>query len=148
MRPTRLGLVITAAALLLGLSAAGVRAQESAPSPSAAPVPAPSIPPPKPGPDNPQRHKFVVQQFLAWQQGNVDRTLYTDDVNQELTYEVLGRGTQTLANMGGLQSAVFLGTSHVKAGDIYVYKMTCERGAVNMDFALTPDGKISLIFFE
>lgn len=153
MRPTRLGPVIAAAALALGLSLSvtAARAQEAAPaSPaaSAAPAPAPSLPPPQPGADDPQRHKFVVQQFLAWQQGNVDRTAYTDEVNQELTDEVLARGTQSLANMGGLQSAAFVGTSHTKAGDVYVYKITCEHGSVNMDFSLTPDGKVSLIFFE
>jgi hypothetical protein len=32
--------------------------------------------------------------------------------------------------------------------DVYVYKMNCQNGSVNMDFALAPDGKIALIFFE
>ncbi|HET9096474.1 MAG TPA: hypothetical protein VFN37_07415 [Candidatus Baltobacteraceae bacterium] len=150
MRPTRLGLVIAAAALVFGLSAGIVRAQQAAPAPggSAAPAAAPTLPPPQPGPDDPRRHKFAVQQFLAWQQGAVDRTVFTDQVNGELSDEVLNQGTQTLANMGGLQSVAFVGTSHAKAGDVYVYKVTCEHGSVNMDFALTPDGKISLIFFE
>lgn len=150
MRPTRLGLVIVAAAFVLGFSASAVRAQEAPPAgaESAAPAAAPSLPPPQPGPDDPRRHKFVVQQFLAWQQGTVDRTLYTDQVNGELSDEVLNKGTQTLANMGGLQSITFVGTSHAKAGDVYVYKVTCEHGSVNMDIALAPDGKISLIFFE
>lgn len=149
MRPSRLALVFAAAVLALGLSAGAVRAQEDAtPAATASPSAGPSIPPPKPGPDDPQRHKFAVQQFLAWQQGTVDRDLYTDEVNSELSDQVMDQGTRTLANMGGLQSAVFLGTSHTKAGEVYVYKITCEHGSVNMDFALAPDGKISLIFFE
>jgi len=41
-----------------------------------------------------------------------------------------------------------LGTARAKGLDIFVYKMTCEHGSVNMDFALQPDGKIALIFFE
>jgi hypothetical protein len=148
MRPRSFALVFAAAVLLFGASAGAVRAQEDAPPASASPAPGPSLPPPKPGPDDPQRHKFAVHQFLAWQQGTVDRDLYTDEVNSELSDQVLDQGTRTLANMGGLQSAVFLGTSHTKAGDVFVYKITCEHGSVNMDFALTPDGKISLIFFE
>lgn len=150
MRPTRLGLVFAALVLALGMSAGAVRAQQGAPAPdgSTAPAPAPSLPPPQPGADDPARHKFVVRQFLAWQQGTVDRTLFTDQVNSELSDEMLTQGTQTLANMGGLQSVTFVGTSHAKAGDVYVYKVTCEHGSVNMDFALTPDGKISLILFE
>jgi hypothetical protein len=78
----------------------------------------------------------------------VDRTLYGDEVNGELNDEVMNQATQTLAHMGALQSATFLGTAHAKGLDVFVYKMTCENGSVNMDFALAPDGKISLIFFE
>lgn len=149
MRPTRFALIFAVAAVAFGFGCSAVRAQEDAPPPaSASPAPGPSIPPPKPGPDDPKRHKFAVQQFLAWQQGTVDRSLYSDEVNSELSDEALDQGTKTLANMGGLQSAVFLGTSRAKNTDIYVYKITCEHGSVNMDFALTPDGKIALIFFE
>lgn len=78
----------------------------------------------------------------------MDRTLYGDEVNTELNDEVMDQATHTLANMGALQSTVFVGTAHAKGLDVYVYKMTCEHGSVNMDFALAPDGKIALIFFE
>jgi hypothetical protein len=149
MRPTRLVLIL-AVALFATAAPLAVRAQQATPaaSPSAAPESPPPIPSPKPAPDDPQRHKLAVQQFLAWQQGQIDRSRYGDQVNAELTDEVLDRGTRTLANMGALQSAVFLGISHAKGADIYVYKMTCEHGSVDMDFALGPDGKIALIFFE
>lgn len=150
MRFIRFGLVFTAAVLAAGLAAPMAQAQQTGASPAAAPtaVPAPALPSPRPGPDNPQRHKLAVQQFLAWQQGQVDRTLYGNAVNEELSDEVLDQATRTLANMGALQSAVFLGTSRARGVDVFVYKMTCEHGAVNMDFALAPDGKIALIFFE
>lgn len=148
MRPTRLAFLIAllfaGAALGCGLTA---HAQEVTASPAATPAP-PALPSPRPGPDVPQRHKFAVQQFLAWQQGDVDRTLYTDELNGELNDDLMDRATKTLANMGALQSAVFLGTAHAKGIDVYVYKMTCEHGSVNMDFALDPSGKVSVIFFE
>jgi hypothetical protein len=117
----------------------------SSPEPGGTP---PALPSPKPGPDNPQRHKLAVQQFLAWQQGTIDRTLYGDEVNSELDDALLDRAGKTLANMGALQSAAFVGTARAKGLDIYVYKMTCQNGSVDMDFALQPDGKIALIFFE
>jgi hypothetical protein len=152
MRPTRLALVLALAVLFAAAAPFAGRAQQATPSaasesasPEASPPPIPS---PKPAPDDPKRHKLAVQQFLAWQQGQIDRSLYGDEVNSELTDDVLDRGTRTLANMGALQSAVFLGISRAKGADIYVYKMTCEHGSVDMDFALAPDGKIALIFFE
>ncbi|HET6894168.1 MAG TPA: hypothetical protein VFH72_02200 [Candidatus Baltobacteraceae bacterium] len=150
MGPTRAALVF-AIALCVG-AAGSVAAQAQQPPPSPAPsaevASPPPLPSPKPGPDDPARHKLAVQQFLAWQSGVVDRTLYGDEVNTELSDEVLDQATKTLANMGALQSAVFVGTARAKGLSIYVYKMTCEHGSVNMDFALQPDGKIALIFFE
>jgi len=132
-----------------GAAAALAQQAPPSPAPSADAVGSPPpLPSPKPGPDSPVRHKLAVQQFLAWQSGVVDRTQYGDEINTELSDEVLDQGEKTLANMGALQSAVFLGTARAKGLDIFVYKMTCEHGSVNMDFALQPDGKIALIFFE
>ncbi len=151
MGRTRLALVFALAAATVTLAFGPVHAQESpdqGPATAAASPSPPPIPSPKPGPDDPKRHKLVVQQFLAWQQGQVDRSLYADSVNDQLTDDVLNRGTATLANMGALQSAVFLGTSHTKGVDLYVYKVTCEHGSVDMDFALAPDGKIELDIFR
>lgn len=122
-------------------------AAPSAPPAAAAPTP-PVLPSPVPGADDPHRHKLAVSQFLAWQSGTVDRTLFTDEINSQLSDESLDRGTRALANMGALQSAAFLGTSKTHGFNVFVYKMTCEHGSVNMDFALDPSGKISLIFFE
>lgn len=138
-------------ALLAGMVALGggqLRAQESAsPAPVATPT-NPPIPSPKPAPDDPKIHKFAVQQFLAWQQGAVNRSFYSDDVNNELTDEVLDNATKTLARLGALQQVTFRGISKAHDATFYVYKMSCERGAVDMDFALDPEGKVALIFFE
>jgi len=145
---------LTMSFFLCALAAAvfpgAVRAQQASPAPEASDAAGgpPAIPSPRPVPDDAHRHKLAVQQFLAWQQGTVDRTLYTDEVNGELTDQVLDQGTRTLANMGALQTAQFLGVSRVRGTDVFVYKMACEHGSVNMDFALAPDGRISLIFFE
>lgn len=149
MRSIRFAAALSAALVIGGLGALHAGAQEA---PAGTPPPGVGAPPalskPQPGPDDPARHKLAVQQFLAWQQGDVDRSLYADEVNAQLSDEALDQGERSLANMGALQSAAFVGTSHTHGTDVYVYKMTCEHGSVNMDFALTPDGKIALIFFE
>lgn len=150
MRLTRLAVLV---AIIAGIAVFGghARAQEaqatSTPPPGVAPT-SPAIPSPKPAPDDPKVHKFAVQQFLAWQQGQIDRTFYSDDVNNELTDEVLDTATKTLAHLGALQQVTFRGLSKAHEVTFYVYKMTCEHGAVDMDFALDPQGKVAVIFFE
>lgn len=142
----RPAVLLALAAILAAFGAGHVRAQES-PPPSSAPT-NPPLPSPKPAPDDPKVHKFAVQQFLAWQQGAIDRTLYSDDVNNELTDEVLDTATKTLAHLGALQQVTFRGLSKAHDVQFYVYKMTCERGSIDMDFALDPQGKVAVIFFE
>lgn len=147
MRLTRLAVLFAVIAAFCVCAAGPVRAQEAQASPGAAPT-NPPLPSPKPAPDEPKIHKFAVQQFLAWQQGQIDRSLYSDDVNNELTDEVLDSATKTLARLGALQQTTFRGLSKAHDVTFYVYKMTCERGSVDMDFSLDPQGKVAIIFFE
>lgn len=147
MRLTRFAFVLAIVAVVGSFLAGGVRAQQ----PDATPGPVatnPPLPSPKPTAEDPKIHKLAVQQFLAWQSGTVNRDLYSDRVNADMTDEVMDKGTKTLANLGGLQQVQFRGISAAKGASFYVYKMVCENGAIQMDFAMDPDGKIALIFFE
>lgn len=74
--------------------------------------------------------------------------LYADQVAAQLTPDFLDRASKTLAQLGGLQHARYLGISHAKAGALYVYDMVCDHGAVNMAFDFAPDGRIAVIFFQ
>lgn len=148
-----LALALAATALVFSQTTAPARQSTATapPSPSgsaASTETAPPIPSPVPAADDPKVHKLAVQQFLAWQQGQIDRSQYADQINQELTDDVISRGSATLANMGALQNTTFRGISHSKQGDLYVYHMTCDRGAVDMDLGLDPKGLITAIFFE
>lgn len=147
MRLTRFVLILALAAGAAASLPGAIRAQQSD---SATPPEAtnPPIPSPKPTAEDPKIHKLAVQQFLAWQNGTVNRSLYSDRVNADMSDEVLDRGTKTLANLGGLQQAQFQGISNAKGTIFYVYKMACQNGTIQMDFEMDPDGKIGLIFFE
>lgn len=139
------------AALLFALAAVGPAfAQQAQPSP--APSYVPPTPAPLPSPvmvaDDPKIHKLAVQQFLAWQQGTVDRTLYADDLATQLTDDVVNQASSTLANLGALQTVTFRGISHAQQGDLYVYHMVCDHGAVDEDFSLDPKGRILRIYFN
>ena len=131
----------------VGVSMPVVSAAQSAPSADPTEAP-PAVPSPSPAPETPKVTKFAIQQFLAWQGGVVDRSFYSDSVLDALTEDVLNRGTATLARLGGLQKSTFRGISRAKGASFYVYRMACERGSVNMEFALDANGKIALIFFE
>jgi hypothetical protein len=119
-------------------------AEVSAPPVQNAPPPLPS---PKPAAEDPKIRKIALQQFVAWQGGAVDRTRYSDDVNAQLSDEVLDASEKALAALGALQTATFKGISTAKGIRVYVYTMTCEHGSIDMKFALQPDGKIALVFF-
>ena len=143
----RLALATALAAAAAAFAPAGSLAGQADPSPPPSDS-APAIPSPVPATEDPKLHKLAVQQFLAWQQGKIDHALYTDNINNELTDDVVSRGSATLANMGPLQSATFRGVSHAKQGDLYVFRMTCDHGSVDMDLGIDPKGLISAIFFE
>lgn len=107
----------------------------------------PPLPPPKPAPEDPKIRKVAMQQFLAWQGGTVDRARYSDDVNAQLSDDLLAASEKAVAGLGALQTATFRGISSAKGIHVYVYTMLCEHGSIDMKFALQPDGKIALIFF-
>lgn len=140
-------LLFFALAASAALMPATLRAQ-SVPAPSPAPTDAPPpVPSPKPAPDDPKIHKLAVQQFLAWQNGTVDRARYSDDVNAQLNDDLLDASEKAVAALGALQTTTFRGISEAKGVKIYVYRMLCEHGSIDMQFALQPDGRIALIFF-
>ena len=118
--------------------------QDTAPAAQSSPPP---LPAPKLVPEDPKVRKLAMQQFVAWQGGAVDRSRYSDDVNAQLSDDVLDASEKALAALGALQTATFKGISTAKSIHVYVYTMTCEHGSIDMKFALQPDGKIALVFF-
>ena len=136
---------------LLDASGLTARAQEAQPSPASSPTAAPTaiaIPSPVPAAEDPRIHKLALTQFVAWQQGSIDRSLYSQTLNAQLTDTALATASATLANMGALQSIAFRGIARMAEGSLYVYRVTCANGAVDMDFSLDRSGKIAIIFFN
>jgi hypothetical protein len=119
-------------------------AEDTAPPVQGSPPP---LPEPKLVPEDPKIRKLALQQFVAWQGGTIDRSRYSDDVNAQLSDDVLDASEKALASLGALQTATFKGISSAKGIKVYVYTMTCEHGTIDMKFALQPDGKIALVFF-
>jgi hypothetical protein len=143
-------LLISAAAAVAIPAAASAR--QPAPVPTASPAvgtpDAPVLPSPKPAPETPSVTKTAVREFLAWQQGTVDRSHYSDMMNANISDELLTKSAAGLAHLGGLQKATFEGISTAPHGEkFYTYTMTCENGSVRMQFGFDPQGKIGLLYF-
>jgi hypothetical protein len=145
-RPLLFFLALAAGVALLPVSMAHAQEATGSPAPSVEISP-PPIPSPKPAPDEPKMHKLAVRQFLAFQGGTVDRSKYSDDVNAQLNDDLLTASEKALAALGALQTVNFRGISRTKNINVYIYRMSCEHGSIDMEFALQPDGKIAVLLF-
>ena len=139
---------------VVALSTTPAYAHRPAPTPAPTETPigtpdAPAIPSPKPATEDPKITKVAVREFLAWQTGAVDRAHYSDQMNANISDELLTKSAAGLAHLGALQKTTFEGTSI--AGPMnqtfYTYTMTCTDGSVRMQFGFDPQGKISLLYF-
>lgn len=145
----RLTLAVAALALSCSLAVPALAQQSmetAAPTPAASPE---VIPSPVPASESPAMHALAIRQFLAWQNDDVNRAQYGDSFGSQLTDSFLSDASAQLAQLGGLQKATFLGISHTaEHGDLYVYRMDCQHGSVDMDFSMQADGRIGYVFFQ
>jgi hypothetical protein len=117
-------------------------------APAATPTPAPT---PKPVED-PAITKIARQQFVAWQAGVVNPKLYTEDMQAKMLPATVADTSKNIGSLGPLLSMQFEGPVLVDdapaTSNSYLYQVTCANGAVFMQFALMPDGKIAGMLFS
>lgn len=138
-------------ALALALLASAVFAVQTAPAQaSSRPTPTPA-PTPTPVAD-PAITRLARQQFVAWQAGNVNRSLYSPAVIPKLTDAKVSDVSHALGALGPLTNTVFMGP--FAAEDIppdahgYIYQMQCAEGAIYQWMIVDGQGKIATIFFK
>jgi hypothetical protein len=144
--------LLICAAALMGAALPGASAVAAAPQATAGPAygtpDAPVLPSPKPAPEDPKITKTAKREFLAWQNGLVDRSHYSDQMNANISDDLLNKSAAGLAHLGALQKATFEGISRTDHGDVfYTYDMICQNGSVRMQFGLDPKGRIGLLYF-
>lgn len=116
--------------------------------PSATPTPAPT---PTPVAD-PAVTKVARQQFVAWQAGSINRSLYAPQVLPKLTDAKIADVSHALGGLGPLTDTVYIGP--FSAVDIpagahgYIYQMRCASGNIYLWLILDADAKIATIFFK
>lgn len=133
-----------ALAVTLTLLVCGVAHARPAPSPSPSPTPTPVA--------DPAITKLVRQQFVAWQVGNLNKTLYSPQVRGKLTDAMVNDVSHKLALLGPLTDTVYIGpffTNDIPSdAHGYIYQMVCREGNVYLLTILDGQGKIATIYFK
>jgi hypothetical protein len=135
--------IFAVSAALLWLNAAPVWAR-SRPSPTPSPSPTPVA--------DPAITTLVRQQFVAWQAGSVNKSLYVPAVQAKLTDAKINDVSHALGRLGPLLHTVFIGP--FVAPDLppgargYIYQMRCREGNVYLWLIRDAQGKIGTIFFK
>lgn len=133
--------VLAGAGVWLAATAAQAR-------PSATPTPAPT---PAPVAD-PAVTKVARQQFVAWQAGSINKSLYAPEVVGKLTDAKIADVSHALGALGPLTDTVYIGpfsAADIPAGSHgYIYQMRCASGNIYLWLILDGDAKIATIFFK
>jgi hypothetical protein len=124
-----------------------------APRAAARPAPATATPSPSPSPvADPAITKLVRQQFVAWQSGSINKSLYSDKIQAQLNDAKINDVSQKLAALGALESMVYIGpfVSSDSPPDAhgYIYQMLCREANVYVFTIVDPQGKIATIYFK
>lgn len=110
------------------------------PSPTVAPVADPAI------------TKLARQQFLAWQIGAIDKSLYNPELVVKMTDAKVADVSRHIAPVGALESTTYIGPftgADLPAGARgYIYEMICSDGKLYEWLIVDAQGKIASIFFR
>jgi hypothetical protein len=130
---------LAATLLLAGPAEARPKATPT-PAPTAAPVADPAI------------TKLARQQFLAWQIGTIDKSLYSADLLAKANDEKIADVSRHIAPLGALIStdyiAPFTGEDFPPDAKGYIYRMNCSNGKIYEEIVLTSAGKIGYLYFR
>jgi hypothetical protein len=116
--------------------------------PRATPTP---LPTPTPIAD-PAITKVARQQFVAWQAGTVNKSLYAPQVLGKLSDTKIAETSAALAQLGALIDVAYLGrwisADFPTGAHGYAYQMRCTSGNIYLWLAFDAQGKIATILFK
>jgi len=128
-----------ALALVIAGPATGLARPHSTPAPTPTPVADPAI------------TKIARQQFVQWQAGSVNKSLYAPETVEKLTDSKIADTAHALGQLGALTDMVYIGrwiNPEMPQLSGYIYQMRCTEGNVYLWLALQSDGKIASIVFK
>jgi hypothetical protein len=116
--------------------------------PHATPTPSPT---PTPIAD-PAITKLARQQFVQWQAGTINKSLYAQQVLDKLDDTKINDTSKALGQLGALIDVVYLGPwiapDFPPGARGYAYQMRCTSGNIYLWLALDAQGKIATILFK
>lgn len=116
--------------------------------PHSTPTPAPT---PTPIAD-PAITKLARAQFVQWQAGSINKSLYAHQVLDKLSDAKIAQTSTALGQLGPLIDTVYLGAwiapDFPPEARGYIYQMRCTAGNIYLWLALDAQGKIATIFFK
>ncbi len=134
----------TIAALLLVLASGAPGIGRPHAAPTASPTPAPVA--------DPAITKIARQQFVQWQAGAVNKSLYAPQLQAQLTDAKIGDTSQKLGELGALTDTVYVGRwinpDFPADTHGYIYQMLCSQGKVYLWMAIDVQGKIDWFTFK
>lgn len=132
-------LACAALALAIAGPATGLARPHATPAPTPTPVADPAI------------TKIARQQFVQWQAGSVNKSLYAPETTAKLTDEKIADTARVLGRLGALNDMVYIGrwiNPDMPTLSGYIYQMRCIEGNIYLWLALQSDGKIASIVFK
>jgi len=130
------------AALLIVLAAPSWARPHATPTP--VPTPAPVA--------DPAITKIARQQFVQWQAGTVNRSLYAEQIVGKLSDDMITTTSQRLGQLGALTDTVYIGPwlnpDAPPSTRGYIYQMRCTQGNVYLWLAIDGQGKIAWLTFK
>jgi hypothetical protein len=130
------------AAMALASAAPGLARPHATPTP--APTPTPIA--------DPAITKLARQQFVSWQAGTINKSLYAQQVLDKLDDAKIAQTSEALGQLGALIDVVFLGPwiapDFPPGARGYAYQMRCTSGNIYLWLALDAKGKIATILFK
>ena len=110
------------------------------PSPTPAPIADPAI------------TKLARQQFVQWQAGTINKSLYAQQVLDKLDDTKIADTSKALGQLGALMDVVYLGPwiapDFPPGARGYAFQMRCSSGNIYLWLALDAQGKIATILFK
>jgi hypothetical protein len=108
-------------------------------------------PSPAPTPPNPAENPLVTarvrQEFLAWQQGHIDRKTYSPEAGGTYMNAVVAQVQPDLVAIGTPQAVTYETTSLLFGDFVYRYDVTGTSGVVSVLYTLSDRGKTDGIVF-
>jgi hypothetical protein len=126
--------------------------QAVSPLPSAsASVPASASPAPAISPassPSPELAAKARAEFVAWQSAKIDSTRYIPEAKTQFTPTFVNDiSSKYLKPLGTLQSITQIQKTTAQAAQIYVYRVVCDKGTMNMAISWNDAGLVQFIRF-